>query len=82
MSALRLQSEPTEAGEQCLVPGVRPIPLRERLERMMEGPLAPVRAQKPLNIGLFDEDALNQLEMFGPGGRIVPFSHQLPPRGG
>lgn len=78
MSAPAFQSEPTIAGEQTLVPGVRPIGTRERLERMMEGPLSSIRAQKPLNIGLFDEDARNQLEMFGPGGRIVPFSDQLP----
>jgi len=78
MSAPAFQSEQTDAGEQCPVPGVRPIGTRERLERMMEGPLAPLRVQKPLNIGLFDEDALNQLEMFGPGGRITTLSHQLP----
>lgn len=78
MSAPAFQSEPTIAGEQCLVPGVRPIGTRERLEGLMAGPLQPLRPQKAMDIGLFDEAALNQLELFGPGGRVVPFSHQLP----
>ena len=57
-------TEPTPEGEQFLIPGVRPVTLRERLERLMDAPLAPRTPQKPLNIGLFDEDARNQLSLF------------------
>jgi hypothetical protein len=30
----------------------------------MAAPLIPIKPQKPLNIGLFDEDADNQLDLF------------------
>lgn len=59
-----LQSEPTPEGEQTLIPGVRPITTRERLALLMAAPLVPRKPQKPLNIGLFDEDARNQLHLF------------------
>jgi hypothetical protein len=59
-----LQSEPTPEGEQTLVPGVRPVSLRERIEARMAGPLIPHKPQKPLDIGLFDETARNQLSLF------------------
>ena len=64
MSGKSLESELSECGEQTLVPGVRPISLRERLEFRAGAPLAPKTQQKPLNIGLFDEDARNQLNLF------------------
>ncbi|MBI1331231.1 MAG: hypothetical protein GC166_15145 [Alphaproteobacteria bacterium] len=65
MSApLRLDSECTECGEQTLIPGVRPVSLRERLALAQTQPLQPMKAQKSLNIGLFDEDARNQLSLF------------------
>ena len=59
-----LLSEPTPEGEQTLVPGVAPISVRERLERLSEGPLLPRKLQKPLDIGLFDLAARNQLDLF------------------
>ena len=59
-----LQSEPTPEGEQTLIPGVRPITKRERLALLTAAPLAPRKPQRPLNIGLFDEDARNQLDLF------------------
>lgn len=59
-----LDSETTPEGEQCLVPGVAPIRDRDRLAAFMAAPLRPRKAQKPLNIGLFDEDARNQLSLF------------------
>lgn len=62
--AAPLASEPTQAGEQTLVPGVRPIGVRERIEARMAAPLTPRVPQKPLDIGLFDEDARNQLDLF------------------
>jgi hypothetical protein len=58
-----LQTETTPEGEQTLVPGVRPITQRERLETLMCAPLTTRRAQKPLNIGLFDEDGRAQQDI-------------------
>ena len=63
-AAVSFATEPTPEGEQTLVPGVRPISLRQRLEARMASPLVPTKPQKPLNIGLFDEDARNQLDLF------------------
>ena len=59
-----LASEPTPEGEQTLVPGIPPIGARERIEARMAAPLAPRVPQKPLDIGLFDEAARNQLDLF------------------
>lgn len=59
-----LQSELTPDGEQALIPGVRPVTLRERLEARMAAPLIPRKPQKPLDIGLFDLAARNQLDLF------------------
>jgi hypothetical protein len=57
-------SEPTGQGEQTLVPGVAPITVRQRLAALFAAPLAPRKPQRPMNIGLFDEDARNQLDLF------------------
>jgi hypothetical protein len=38
--------------------------LRERLTLQASAPLTPKKSQKPMNIGLFDEDARNQLNLF------------------
>jgi len=43
---------------------VKPITLRERLALLAAAPLTPCKPQKPLTIGLFDEDARNQLSLF------------------
>lgn len=43
-----LASEPTPEGEQTLVPGIRPISARERIEARMTAPLRPRVSQKPL----------------------------------
>lgn len=59
-----LQSEPTQDGEQTLIPGVRPISTRDRIEARMAAPLTPRKPQKPLDIGLFDMAARNQLSLF------------------
>jgi hypothetical protein len=59
-----LPTEATPEGEQILVPGVAPVSLRERLAQRSAAPLSPRKPQKPLNIGLFDEDARNQLALF------------------
>jgi hypothetical protein len=63
-TAVTPETEPTEAGEQMLVPGVRPVSVRERLERIAAQPLTPRKPQKSLDIGLFDEAARNQLSLF------------------
>lgn len=49
---------------KTLIPGVRPITMRDRLEARMEAPLIPRKPQKPLDIGLFDEIGRNQLDLF------------------
>lgn len=59
-----VETETTEQGEQLLVPGIRPVTQVERLTFLMAAPLAPRRQQKPLDIGLFDENARNQLDLF------------------
>ena len=59
-----LPTEPTPEGEQILVPGVAPVSLRDRLALRLAAPMTARKAQKPLNIGLFDEDARNQLALF------------------
>ena len=59
-----LESEQTPIGEQYLVGGVKPVTARDRLEWLMQQPMRPRKIQKPLNIGLFDEDARNQMELF------------------
>lgn len=56
--------EQTGQGTQVLISGVRAITDRDRLQLRADAPMAPRKPQKPLNIGLFDEDARNQLEMF------------------
>ena len=61
---IALETEWSECGEQTLIPGVRPVSLRERLTLQASTPLTPKKSQKPLNIGLFDEDARNQLDLF------------------
>ena len=62
-----LQSERTEAGEQTLVSGVRPVTLRDQLTVMVNQPLQPKRnpnaQQKPCDVGLFDEVSRNQTDL-------------------
>jgi hypothetical protein len=58
------ESEPTPIGEQMLVPGVRPVSLRARLQALAAAPLMSMRLQKPCDLGLFDEAARNQLDLF------------------
>lgn len=62
-----LATERTEAGEQTLVAGVRPITLADRLAIRAAAPLAPKRnpnaEQKPCDHGLFDTTARDQLDL-------------------
>jgi len=61
------QTEPTEAGDQMLVSGVRPVAVRDRLVAMAAHPMLPKRnpnvLQKPCDLGLFDEAARNQIDL-------------------
>ena len=59
-----LASEATPCGAQILIPGVRPVTLRERLMRAMDAPFAPTKTQKPFSFGLFDLDSRKQLDLF------------------
>ena len=59
-------TEDTPLGPQFVIEGYRPVTMRERLEAMGDAPLKPKRlcAQKPCDLGLFDETARNQLDLF------------------
>jgi hypothetical protein len=56
-------SEATPAGEQVLIPSVAPVSTGDLIALRAAKPLAST-PQKPLDIGLFDEAARNQLSLF------------------
>jgi hypothetical protein len=58
------ETEATSLGPQTLVPGVRPVSMKARLEALAAHPMCSNRVQKPCDLGLFDEVARNQLDMF------------------
>ena len=58
------ETEATSLGPQSLVPGVRPVSMKARLEALAAHPLISDRLQKPCDLGLFDEAARNQMELF------------------
>ena len=58
------ETEATPLGPQTLVPGVRPVSMKARLEALAAHPLASDRLQKPRDIGLFDDVARNQMDLF------------------
>jgi hypothetical protein len=49
---------------QTLVPGVRPLRPSDRLAFLASAPLAPTKPQRPIDFGLFDMNARNQLDLF------------------
>lgn len=57
-------AEPTAIGLQSLVPGVAPITARDRLALRATAPLTPNKPQRPCDLGLFDANARNQLDLF------------------
>ena len=59
-----MATEQTAVGEQHLIPGVTPVSLGDRLQRLMDMPLMPRYRQRPCDIGLFDEVARAQLDLF------------------
>jgi hypothetical protein len=58
------ETEATAIGPQTLVPGVRPVSMKARLEALAAHPLGSDRLQKPCDIGLFDDVARNQMDLF------------------
>jgi hypothetical protein len=58
------ESEATPAGEQVLMPGVAPVSTGDLIALRAAKSLASSTPQKPLDIGLFDEAARNQLSLF------------------
>jgi hypothetical protein len=64
------ETEPTPIGQQTLIPGVRPVSIYERLMVLAAQPLGPKKLQKPCDLGLFDEVARNQLDLFSPNSQI------------
>ena len=60
------ETEPTPIGEQTLIAGVRRVSIYERLMVLAAQPLGPKKSQKPCDLGLFDEVARNQLDLFSP----------------
>jgi hypothetical protein len=58
------ETEATPIGPQALVPGVRPVSMKARLEVLAAHPLASMKMQKPCDIGLFDDVARNQMDLF------------------
>ena len=60
------ETEATPIGEQTLVPGVRRVSIYERLMVLAAQPLGPTKVQKPCDLGLFDEVARNQPDLFSP----------------
>ncbi|MEQ1541639.1 MAG: hypothetical protein ABL926_05225 [Novosphingobium sp.] len=63
-TAAPFEAEATQAGVQTLVSGVAPITTAERLAMRANAPLEPKRPQRPVDHGLFDLGARNQIEMF------------------
>jgi hypothetical protein len=58
------ETEATPIGPQALVPGVRPVSMKARLEALAAHPLASMKMQKPCDIGLFDDVAGKQMDLF------------------
>ena len=58
--------EQTDIGPQYLIGGVTPVTQKQRLDLLASLPMTPKRArfQKPCDIGLFDEVARNQKDLF------------------
>ena len=63
-SPITFETEATDQGEQKLICGVHPVSMKARLNVLAANPLVPTKLQRPCNIGLFDEVARNQLDMF------------------
>ncbi len=58
------ETEPTPIGEQTLIPGARHVSIYERLMVLAAQPMRPNRPKRSCDLGLFDEVARNQLDLF------------------
>jgi hypothetical protein len=56
--------ERTPEGLQLMLAGVRPQTMKHKLDWLVAQPMQPRKQQKPCDIGLFDTERRNQLEMF------------------
>ena len=63
-SLIPFETEATEQGEQKLIHGMHPVSMKARLNVLAAHPMAPTKLQKPCDLGLFDDVARNQLDMF------------------
>jgi hypothetical protein len=64
LAPIPFETEATSLGPQTLVPGVRPVSMKARLEVLAAHPLASMKMQKPCDIGLFDDVAGKQMDLF------------------
>jgi hypothetical protein len=64
IAPIPFETEATSLGPQMLVPGVRPVSMKARLMVLAAQPLGSIRMQKPCDLGLFDEVARNQPDLF------------------
>ena len=69
-ASIPFETEATSLGPQMLVPGVRPVSMKARLEVLAAHPLGSDRLQKPCDIGLFDDVARNQMDLFSANSPI------------
>ena len=60
---MNMETEPTDAGEQVLMPGVQPVTMGQRLAILALSPLQAKREQRPLDIGFWNP-MRNQIELF------------------
>ncbi len=56
--------ERTPEGLQLMLGGVKPQTMKDKLDCLVAQPMQPRKQQKPCDIGLFDTERRNQLEMF------------------
>ena len=63
-SPIPFETEATDQGEQKLIHGVHPVSMKERLNVLAAHPMASTKLQRPCDLGLFDDVARNQLDMF------------------
>ena len=63
-SPIPFETEATDQGEQKLICGVHPVSMKARLNVLAAHPMASTKLQKPCDLGLFDDVARNQLDMF------------------
>jgi hypothetical protein len=56
--------ERTPEGLQLMLGGVKPQSMKDKLDWLIDQPMQPRKQQKSYDIGLFDTERRNQLELF------------------